>query len=143
MRIDVTVKAEIIKARVSQISIYLCLETIWEILIMLETKKLIQQTLEELDNEHIYYLKYNGYNQEKNSYRYRHEYDNLVDLFLFTFVYGHDGLSNNREGFDFDGFYLLHGKWFAKFNTPQVMINIEEVLSGNNHIINDLKKKTA
>lgn len=110
---------------------------------MLETKKLIQQTLEELDNEHIYYLKYNGYNQEKNSYRYRHEYDNLVDLFLFTFVYGHDGLSNNREGFDFDGFYLLHGKWFAKFNTPQVMINIEEVLSGNNHIINDLKKKTA
>lgn len=65
MRIDVTVKAEIIKARVLQISIYLCLETIWEILIMLETKKLIQQTLEELDNEHIYYLKYNGYNQEK------------------------------------------------------------------------------
>lgn len=110
---------------------------------MLETKKLIQQTLEELDNKHIYYLKYNGYNQVKNSYRYRHEYDNLVDLFLFTFVYGHDGLDNNREEFDFDGFNQLHGEWFAKFNTPQVMINIKAVLSGNDHIINNFKIKTA
>lgn len=107
---------------------------------MLETKKLIQQTLEELDNKHIYYLKYNGYNQVKNSYRYRREYDNLVDLFVFNYVYGRYGLNDKREEFTFDGFYQLHGNWFAIFSKPQVMININDVLSGNCQAINALIK---